>query len=151
MALQDRIVPLCDLLLGAAFADRQFHEREREEVRALLADLAGGELPAGLEQRIAAFDPKRFDLVATAKAFATDDADDRRRVLFLVAAINEADDELDLAEDDYLRSLAAALGLPASALEGLTLDVEIEDARHELARVRQLPPPPPGSLDVDLD
>jgi hypothetical protein len=155
MALQDRIEPLCDLLLGAAFADRVFVAREREEVQALLADLVGGRLPSRLEARIAMFDPARFDLAATAAAFATDDADDRRRVLFLVAAIHEADEELDFAEDAYLRALAAALNLPDSALAGLTLEVEVEDARDELAKLRKLPPPPPGAkaqdVDVDLD
>ena len=30
MSLTDRIAPLCDLLLGAAYADEHFKERERE-------------------------------------------------------------------------------------------------------------------------
>jgi hypothetical protein len=71
-----------------------------------------------------------------------------------VAAINDADDELDLAEDDYLRALAAALDLPASALEGLALDIEIEELREDFARVRKLPPPLPGKkieFDIDID
>jgi uncharacterized tellurite resistance protein B-like protein len=155
MALNDRIVPLCDLLLGAAYADKQFKAREREEVRELLADLSGSKLSTELENRIAKFDPKSFDLVKTAAAFKTDDPDDRRRVLFLVAAINDADEEVDFAEDEYLRELAAALDLPASALEGLTIDIEVEELREDFAKVRKGPPPPPtkkgDSVDVDLD
>jgi uncharacterized tellurite resistance protein B-like protein len=154
MALIDRIGPLCDLLLGAAHADHQFKDREREEVRDMLADLTDGELPTELEQQIAAFDPARFDLAATARAFHADSPDDRRRLLFLVAAINEADDEIDLAEDDYLRAVCTALELPDSALAGLTVDVEIEELREAFAKVRRGPPPPPprrdGSVDVDL-
>src|SRR5262245_13222267 len=111
MALPDRIVPLCDLLLGAAHADKQFKDREREEVRGMLADLTGGKLTTELEARIDTFDPGDFDLASTAAAFRTDSADDKRRLLFLVAAINDADEELDLAEDEYLRALAKALDL----------------------------------------
>jgi uncharacterized tellurite resistance protein B-like protein len=144
MALPDRIMPLCDLLLGAAHADQQFKDREREEVRDMLADLSGAKLTAELEQRIEKFDPKTFDLAKTAAAFKEDDADDKRRLLFLVAAINEADEELDMAEDEYLRALAAALELPASALEGMTVDIEVEELRQDFAKVRKGPPPPPG-------
>ena len=154
MTASDRIVPICDLLLGAAYADDVFKDREREEVREMLADLSGAKLTPELEQRIAKFDPKAFDLKKTAAVFKADDADDRRRLLFLVAAINDADEEVDRAEDEYLRALAAALDLPASALEGLVVDVEVEELREEFVKVRKQPPPPPkkgGSVDVDLD
>lgn len=153
MALVDRIVPLCDLLLGAAHADSQFKDVERDEVRSMLVDLSGGPLAPEIEDRIATFDPERFDLAATAGAFRGDPPDDQRRVLFLVAAIHDADDEIDFAEDDYLRALCGALGLPPDALAGLTLDVEIEDLREEFSRVRRGPPPLPGrdhSVDVDM-
>lgn len=156
MAPADRIVPICDLLLGAAYADHEFKDREREEVREMLADLTGDKLGPELEQRIAKFDPKAFDLVKTAAAFRGDSEDERRRLLFLVAAINDADDEVDFAEDDYLRALAKALELPASALAGMTIDVEVEELREEFQKVRKGPPPVPGkksdaSVDVDVD
>jgi uncharacterized membrane protein YebE (DUF533 family) len=143
MSLPDRILPLCDLLLGAAHADKRFVDRERKQVRETLEELTGAELTAELEDRITAFEPSRFDLAATAAQFRGDPEDDRRRVLVLVSAVNDADDEIDLAEDDYLRALAGALELPARALEGLTLDIEIEELREDLAKVRKGPPPPP--------
>jgi len=144
MALPDRIVPLCDLLLGAAFADEEFKDRERDAVREMLADLLGTELPPHLARRIDEFDHTDFDLGLVAAAFADDPEDDRKRVIHLVAAINDADDEVDFAEDDYLRTLARALALPESALAGLTIDVEVEELRGHLAKVRTPPPPPPG-------
>lgn len=155
MALPDRILAVCDLLLGAAYADDEFKDREREEVREMLADLTGAKLTDELEARIKNFDAKQFDVAKTAAEFKSDSDDDRRRLLFLVAAVHEADEEIDFAEDDYLRSLAKALELPDSALKGMIVDVEVEELQETLAKVRKGPPPPPkkkeASVDVDVD
>ena len=150
MAIGDRILPLCDLLLGAAYADKELRAQEKQEVRALLADLAG-ELPKEVDARIAAFDPKRFDLKKAVAPFRSDSPDERRKLLFLVSAVNEADDEIDFAEDDYLRALAKELALPASALDGLTVDIESEDLKDTFTKIRKGPPPPPKSKSVDVD
>ena len=154
-SLSDRIGPLCDLLLGAAYADEQFKDNEREEVKGMLSDLTGGTLPPEIEKQIATFDPKKFDLLKTAGAFASDSEDDRRKILFLVAAVNDADEEVDFSEDEYLRDLAGALFLPADALNGLVVDVEVEELRETFEKVRKGPPPPPPkqaeSVDVDVD
>lgn len=156
MSLTDRIVPLCDVLLGAAYADKEFTESERVEVREMLADLVGGKLSPELEERIAKFDPKTFDLAKTAGVFASDTEDERRLLLFLVAAVHDADDEVDFAEDEYLRALANALFLPADALKGMTIEMEEQEQRETFQKIRKGPPPPPGSakvksVDVDLD
>ena len=154
MAISDRILPLCDLLLGAAYADKELRDQEKDEVRALLEELAG-ELPTEVELRIASFDPSKFVLATAAAPFRADPEDERKKVLFLVSAVIEADEEIDFSEDDYLRDLAGALGLPKSALDGLTVEVEAEDLKETLAQVRKGPPPPPKSasksVDVDLD
>ena len=154
MALPDRILPLCDLLLGAAYADQQFVARERAEVRKVLAELSSAapareledriedRIEDQIEDRIAKFDPAAFRLADTAAAFVDDPEEDRRRLLQLVAKIHDADDEFDFAEDEYLRALATALGLPARALSGLVIEV-IEVLREDFARVRRGPPPVP--------
>jgi hypothetical protein len=54
--------------------------------------------------------------------------------------VNEADEEIDFSEDDYLRDLAKALALPGSALKGLTVEMDLEES---FAQVRKGPPPPP--------
>jgi len=144
----DRILPLCDLLLGAAYADELLHEQEKAEVRALVADLAG-ELPPEVDARISSFDPARFDLAKAAAPFRADSVDDRKKLLVLVSAIVEADEEIDLAEDDYLRELAQALDLPKSALAGLTVEVEAEELEELFQAVRKGPPPPPGKKPVN--
>jgi uncharacterized tellurite resistance protein B-like protein len=153
MAISDRILPLTDLLLGAAYADKELKDQERDEVRALLEELAG-ELPTDVELAIVKFDPAKFDLAKTAAEFAGDPEDDRKKLLHLVSAVIEADEEIDFSEDDYLRALAQALKLPKSALEGLTVDVETEELIETFQQVRKGPPPPPKaakqSFDVDV-
>ena len=52
----DRILPLCELLLGAAYADKELKDQEKDEVRSLLEGLAG-ELPTEVELKIAQFEP----------------------------------------------------------------------------------------------
>jgi uncharacterized tellurite resistance protein B-like protein len=141
MAIADRILPLCDLLLGAAYADKELKDQERDEVRALLEELAG-ELPVEVELRLSSFDPATFDLATSAAPFRGDSEDDRKKLLYLVSAVNEADAEIDFSEDDYMRDLGKALGLPASALAGLTIDIE-QDLGETFAQVRKGPPPPP--------
>ncbi len=72
----DRIFPVCELLLGAAYADRELHALEAIEVRALITELAG-EHRVEVEACIASFEPEKFDMKATAAAFR-DDAEDYR-------------------------------------------------------------------------
>jgi len=157
-----RAFAICDLLLGAAHADSHFHDRERQRVRELVAELAGKSgLPPELDERIGAFRTATFDLERSAAAFRGDAIEEKRKLIRLVAAIHDADEELDLAEDDYLRALAAALGLPDSELTGLALELEVEELRDSYARLRAMPPPIPGAgraasagngaVDVDLD
>lgn len=149
----DRLLPICDLLMAAAHADGRLDQREAEVVRELLADLIAGDLPAAVDTRIAGFDPRGFDLAAAAAAFRGDPLDERKRLLYLVDAVQEADDELDLAESSFLAALARALEVPADAVAGLTL--EVEELKQALATARRGPPPIPGrrsdEVDVDLD
>ena len=132
----DRIFPLCELLLGAASADGELHPKETTEIRALLVELAG-EARVEVEACIASFEPAKFDMSNLVGYFAGDSEADRKKLLLLVSTVIEADEVTDLAENDYLRALADALKLPASALEGLTVDVEIEEVRETFKAVRK--------------
>src|SRR5688572_33388172 len=106
MAELDRTMAICDLLLGAAYADEQFTDHERETVRELLGDLCGAsDLPSEIEARIGLFDSKAFSLEKTCAPFLSDSEDDRRKLLHLISAVHEADEELDFAEDDYVRAV----------------------------------------------
>jgi uncharacterized tellurite resistance protein B-like protein len=144
MPISDRIFPLCELLLGAAYADKELHKLEKVEVRSLLAELAG-EMLVEVEACIASFEPDKFDMNTTAGFFRDDSEDDRTKLLRLVSTVIEADDEIDFAENDYLRDLAAALALPESALDGLTVDIEVEEAKATFSKIGIKPPPIPAS------
>ncbi len=154
MAQLDRTLAICDLLLGAAHADSNFTDRERATVRELLADLFGSDqLPSEVDARIDLFQPDKFAVDAAAEPFRGDSADEKKKLLYLVAAVHEADEELDFAEDDYMRALGLALELPADALKDLVIDVEVEaeDLREDFSQLRKAPPPTPGSSTVDID
>jgi uncharacterized tellurite resistance protein B-like protein len=142
MSTSDRIFPLCELLLGAAYADQELHPQEKTEIRALLVELAG-ELRVEVEACIASFEPEKFKPSSVIGIFRNDSEEERRKLLLLVSTVIEADEQIDLAENDYLRELASLLGLPASALDGLVVDVEIEEVKQTFNTVRSVPPPLP--------
>ncbi len=142
--MRDRIDTICNLLLGAAYADDFFHEKEKEAIRELLAKLIDGELPGELDQRIESFDAEGFDLAAATAEFVDDSDDDKYKLLELIAVVHEADDEFDFAEDDYVRAVAEAVGLGASGLTKFTLEYEVEELKEELGQLRT-PPPVPGA------
>ena len=152
MAQLDRTLAICDLLLGAAHADSNFTDRERVTVRELLADLFGSEdLPSEVEARIDLFQPDKFAVDSAAEPFRGDSVDEKKKLLYLVAAVHEADEELDFAEDDYMRAIGKALDMPDAALDDLVIDVESEDLAEDFQALRKSPPPVPGSSTVDID
>jgi len=152
MAQLDRTLAICDLLLGAAHADSHFTDRERVTVRELLADLFGSEnLPSEVEARIDLFQADKFDVATAAQPFRGDSEDEKKKLLYLVAAVHEADEELDFAEDDYMRAIGKALDMPDAALDDLVIDVESEDLAEDFQALRKSPPPVPGSSTVDID
>ena len=144
MATDRRFLVLTDLLLGAVYADERLAGGEKVAVRRLLAEVIGSErFPIDVAARIERFEPTDFNLIATAEAFLSDPAVHKRRLLELVAAVFDADREVDFAEDEYLRRLAEALGMSPSEYSDLTLDYDLEDARSVAIEIVSIPPPVP--------
>jgi uncharacterized tellurite resistance protein B-like protein len=142
--IESKIELLADLFLGAAYSDDKVTTDERTFVRRLLAELlCVQKIPYYLNRRIDSFDHKNFDLRAAAKAFIAEPPMSKRRLLELVAQVNHSDGVLDFAEDEYLRDLAKALGVPAADYRDLVLEYEIERLRDSFHRIVGLPPPPP--------
>jgi uncharacterized tellurite resistance protein B-like protein len=122
MAMNDHILTITDLLLGAAYADKRLEGRETDQIRTLLTKLAGSTtLPANVEARFKGFSPAAFSVEAAGKKLAGL-GDDRHKVLEMVAAVTESDEEIDLAEDRYIRTAALAMGLTESEFRDLVVD-----------------------------
>jgi uncharacterized tellurite resistance protein B-like protein len=127
-SVQDRIILLTDILLGAVHADDSQKGEEEDAVRRLLSQLLGGAaLPDEVEERIRGFSAGSFDLQSAAADFSSDPPIQKRKLLELVAAVRDADEEIDMAEDQYMIDLAKALGMDASEYADLTLDYEFEN------------------------
>ena len=127
---RDRLPLIADLLMDAAHADKQLAGDEKIAVRRLLREVMGADtLPMDLDFRIDEFSPAKFDLVQTGMAFAHDSLPQKRRLIELCAAVHAADGELDMAEDEHLRRVAAAIGLPTAQFQDLVIDI-LEDVEN---------------------
>ena len=126
--MKEHIDTITDLMLGAAYADKRLEGRELDAIRSMVIKLLGSKaLPQAQESRIKAFNPARFDARAAAARLTTLDHESKHKILELVATVTDSDEELDLAEDAYLRQVAEGLGLPAEDLEGMTIEVPEDD------------------------
>jgi len=136
--MKDRLPLVTDLLMEAAHADDRLEGEETETVKRLLAGiLEVPSLPMDLAFRIDEFDAKGFDRGAATAAFAADPPELKKRLLELIAAVHAADGEIDFAEDDHLRAVGAALGLPPDSFKELVVDVVEEiDLGDDLDRLR---------------
>jgi len=115
--MKANIETITGLLLGAAYADKRLEGQEIDQIRSLLLRLLGAEqLPSSCADQIATFNPAKFDAASAAASLQDLDEGDRRKILEMVAAVHEADDEIDLDEDEYLRTVAKGLGIPAAGL-----------------------------------
>lgn len=123
----EHIDTFTDLLLGAAYADKRLEGRELATIRALLERVVGeSPLPAELEKRMRSFNPAKHDARGAAATLWFLSKEDKRAVIDLVAKVTEADGEIDLAEDDYLRKVAIGLGMSDEEIAEITIQI-IED------------------------
>ncbi|MCY1013344.1 TerB family tellurite resistance protein [Nannocystis pusilla] len=131
--MKQHIEQITQLLLGAAYADKRLAGAEITRIRSLLSTLLGGaEVPDALLRLINTFSPAAFNVQQVAAGLDGLSQEDKRKLLELVASVNDADEELDLAEDIYLRTVAAALGLPQEEFSDLTLEILGGDELHGL-------------------
>ncbi|PCC72890.1 Tellurite resistance protein TerB [Nannocystis exedens] len=122
--MKQYIEQITQLLLGAAYADKRLAGAEITRIRSLLSTLLGGaEVPEALLRLINTFSPAAFNVQEVASRLDGLSREEKRKLLELVASVNDADEELDLAEDIYLRTVAAALGLPQEEFSDLALEI----------------------------
>lgn len=132
--MKEHIDTITDLLLGAAYADKRLEGEEVASISRLLCTLLGvDDLPDAQKTRLKSFNPAKFSVEQTAGKLAPEPPDRKRRVLELIASVNESDDVTDLDEDAYLRRVAQGMGMSADEIDDLTVDVlEAEEISHLL-------------------
>ncbi len=126
--MKAHIETITDLLLGAAYADKKLEGDELASISAMLCKLLGTDtLPQAQTDRIGEFNPAKFDVKATAGRLRFESPENKRKVLELIASVSESDEELDFAEDAYLRKVATGMGLSESDIADLTIEVLEDD------------------------
>lgn len=143
----DLLPHLADVLMAGAHADEQLDGREVEAVKTLLVSLLADAdaLPEELDKRIDEFDPEAFDVKRTVYAMGDLSPEQRRAVLEMLSDLAEADEEIDMMEDEFLRRVAETMGSKPEELEGLTVEIELVSGPTR----RAPPPPPPQSKKAD--
>ena len=124
--MKQHIETITRLLLGAAYADKRLEGAEISRIEAILRQVLGGEPPPELLAALRSFNPAAFKVDSAAATLQGLELADKRKLLDLIASVNEADDVLDLAEDAYLRHVAIGMGVAEAEIADLTLEV-LED------------------------
>lgn len=127
--MKEHIDTITDLLLGAAYADKRLEGQELDAIRSMLCKLLGTDtLPEAQQARIKGFNPAKHDAEAAATSLASLSAEHKTKLVELVASVTESDEEIDFAEDAYLRTVATGLGLSEDEIAGMTIEViEVEE------------------------
>ncbi|MEL6180110.1 MAG: hypothetical protein AAFS10_14215 [Myxococcota bacterium] len=138
----EELMLIADILMGAAHADGEEEVAEVSAIEDILTDLLHGEpLPEAISGHLIAFDPASFDVQATCAKLHLATAEDRRTLLALVAEVTDADDVHAMAEDEYIRVVAQAIGASQEEYADLTVEV------LQLSSIQTPPPLPPEALE----
>jgi hypothetical protein len=135
-----RIGVLIELFMGAVYADRTCERKERDYVRALVADLlCKSPLPADVDALIECFDPVAFDLRLSVSEFLREPPMNKRRLMELVAYVTLSDGKQSIEEDVYLRDLGRALGMGTEEFRYLTNDPDMAAMRESFTDLARVP------------
>ena len=126
--MKQHVETITNLLLGAAYADKRLEGGEVKAIKGILNKILGTtELPEAQAAQFKSFNPAKFDVNEATAGLQVLSADDKRKILELIATVNDSDDELDMDEDAYLRKVALGLGLQESSFSDLTIEVLDDD------------------------
>ena len=127
--MKSRVNDVADLLMGAAYAKGTLKGVEKDTVRKILRGIMQvTTLPMDLEMRLDDFNPRTLDLAATGASFLEEPLPVKRQLLDFISSVHASDEEFDLAEDDYLRKVGEAIGIPEARFRDLVATV-VEETR----------------------
>ena len=154
MKVRERIHTITELLCAAIYSDGTMMGEEDTEARRVLADLlltTPEELPPEVDQHIREFSILEFDMAEAVRDFMADPPMKKRRLLELVTKMVDADGEVDLREDQFVRDLAKTLQMEPSEYDDLVLEIEVIEPQERRRRRREsftdlvaVPPPVPS-------
>lgn len=133
------VFPVAEILLAAAHSDKPPSAAEYGTVRRLLCELLGTrQLPARLEQRLAAFDPQLLDLAALAAQLEQRPVVGRRSLVELAREVCDSDADLDPDEDRFMLALTLALSLDPDEVSHVVYDSPFRGVARVLKRMQDL-------------
>ncbi len=126
--MKQHVETITNLLMGAAYADKRLEGKEVDSIRSILNKILGTrELPAERQAQMIGFNPAKFNLGGSTAGLQSLSSHDKRKILELIATVNDSDDELDMDESEYLRKVALGLGLGERSFSDLTIEILKED------------------------
>ncbi len=125
---------LLEILMAAAAVDGHTDVQETTAIRKALDEVAKGDMSirTELESHQWAFELENFKLEASIKALGKVTPAERRFIIALLEGVEEADGVIDLAEAEFIRRVATALGATPDEVAHLTVEI-----------IDQQPPPVP--------
>jgi len=120
----DKLVEIGRLLVGAAYADGDYHELEEDQITRILGEFVHEREPASrIARELNNFDPAAFSVEEACQELGSLDDGDKQLVLNMVGHVVDADFVHDFDESDYVRRVAEALGADADDVQDLTVEV----------------------------
>ncbi|MFB6351669.1 MAG: TerB family tellurite resistance protein [Bradymonadaceae bacterium] len=120
----DKLTEIGRLLVGAAYADGDYHKLEEDQIERVLGEFVHDrEMASRIAEEVNQFDLDSFSVGEAVDNLGTLNETDRKLVLNMVGHIVDADFTHDFAESDYVRKVAEALGADPEDYEGLTVEL----------------------------
>jgi uncharacterized tellurite resistance protein B-like protein len=109
---EPKLIQLGRILLGAGYADGEFHDLEREEIQRILSNFIHD---AGLASRVIGelndFDPDDFDVEEAVEALGELRQEDKQAIMSMLSGVTDADFTHDFAESAYVDRVAGLIGM----------------------------------------
>ena len=121
---EDQLYHLAALMLGAAYADDQFHGLERDTIQRTLNELVSDpKTVTAILKRLVDFDPQDFSIEDEVEGLEVDSAPERAAVISIIAQVTDADFTHDFSESAYVEEVAEALGASHEEYEAQIVEV----------------------------
>ena len=121
---EDKLVQIGRLLVGAAFADGDYHDLEEEKIVSILGDFIHDEATAGrVAGKVDQFDAESFEVGEAVAELGDLNETDTNLVLSMVGEVIDADFTYDFSESDYMKEVADALGADPDSYADETVEL----------------------------